>query len=75
MHFFWTVTFRYPARTVVTVGKSATRHGEKMSKSHDRLCRSEICFLCVGSVDDNGIAELRKVVLNGSVESNLSLLD
>ena len=55
--------------------KETACHGEKMSKSHNRLCRSEICFLRVGSVDDNGIAKLRKVVLNGSVESNFSLLD
>ena len=56
------------------MGKKAARHGEKMSKSHDRLCGSETCFLRVGSVDDNGIVKLREVVTDGSVESDFSLL-
>ena len=55
--------------------KETARHGEKMSKSHDRLCRSEICFLRVDSVDDNRITKLREVVTDGSVESDFSLLD
>ena len=57
------------------MGKKAARHGEKMSKSHGRLCRSESCFLRVGSVDDNGIAKLREVGTDMSVESDFSLLD
>jgi hypothetical protein len=57
------------------VGKKAARHGEKVPKSHGHLCRSEIRFLRVGSVDNNGIAKLRKVVPNGSVESKISLFD
>ena len=75
MHFFWTVTFRYPTRIIVTVSKKAARHGEKMSKGHDRLCRSEVCFQRVGFVDDNEIAKLRKIVTDGSVQSDFSLLD
>ena len=66
---------RYPARIIVTDSKKTARHSEKMSKSNDRLCRSETCFLRVGFVDDNGIAKLREVVTDGSVESDFSLLD
>ena len=55
--------------------KEAARHGEKMSKSHNSLCRSETCFLRIDSVDDNGIAKLRKVVTDGSVERDFPLLN
>ena len=75
MHFFWTMSFRYPTRIRVTESKKAARHGEKMSKSNDRLCRSETCFLRVDAVDDNGIAKLRKVVTDGSVEGDFPLLN
>ena len=72
MYLFWRISFW---QTGLSGVKKTTRHGEKMSKSHDRLCRSEICFLRVGSVDDNGIAKLRKVVTDGSVEGDFPLLN
>ena len=46
-----------------------------MSKSHDCFCRSEFFSLRVGSFDDNGVAKLGKVITDGSVESDFSLLD
>ena len=75
MHFFWTMSFRYPTRIRVTESKKAARHGEKMSKSYGRLCRFETCFLRVGFVDDDGIVKLREVVADGSVKSGSSLFD
>ena len=51
---------------------------EKMFESHDRLCKFEICFLrvgSVGSVNDNGVTKLRKIVSHGRVERDFALLD
>ena len=39
------------------------------------LCRFESCFLRVGSVDDNGVTKLRKVVSHGGVQRDFALLD
>ena len=50
---------------------------EKMFESHDRLCRFETCFLrvgSVGSVDDNGVTKLRKVVCYWCLERDFALL-
>ena len=72
MYLFGRVSFRQ----IIMIGvKETACHGEKMSKSHDCFCRSEFFSLCVGSFDDNGVAKLGKVITDGSVESDFSLLD
>ena len=58
--------------------KKTACKAEKMFESHDLLCKFEICFLrvgSVGSVDDNGVTNLRKIVNHGRVERDFALLD
>ena len=58
--------------------KKTARKVKNMFDSHHRLCRFETCFLRVGgigSVDDNGVKKLGKVVGYGSVESDFALFD